>query len=260
MKFGTSNINYEMIRAIIVDDEKKSRETLYNLLVRYCKNVKVVSQANGFVNGVAEIKKHKPEVVFLDIQMPDGSGFKLLEEFEDVNFEVIFTTAYDQFAIKAIKYSTLDYLLKPIDPEDLINAVEKLEKKKFEGGTKKNVNVLLENLRENSNELRRIVLSTSEGMHVVDVVDVIRCESDDYYTKFFFTDKKMLMVSKTLKENEELLSSHNFIRPHKSHLINVRYIKKFMKNDGGYIILSDGSKIPVSRRKREQMVDIISHL
>ena len=251
---------YCMFKAVIIDDEKTSRDTMLGMLLRYCKNIEVVAEADGLNSGIEAIKKHKPHVIFLDIQMPDGSGFRLLEEIEEINFDVIFTTAYDQYAIKAIKYSALDYLLKPINPEDLITSVEKLEQKLLKGHDNSNIKFLLGSLKNPNSETKKIVLSTAEGMHIVDIDNIIRCESDDYYTKFFLKEGKMIMVSKTLKENEELLGEYNFIRPHKSHLVNLKYVKSFLKMDGGSIILTDGTYIPVSRRKKEQILNIISHL
>lgn len=248
-----------MLRVIIVDDEKASRDTLAGLLKRYCQNVEVIAQAEGYENGLEVIGKNTPDLVFLDIQMPDGSGFKLIEDLGEIKFDVIFTTAYDQYAIKAIKYSALDYLLKPVVPDDLVAAVKKAEQKKNLGQMSQNIQILLENLTQ-KNEPRKIVLSTAEKMHIVEIDDIIRCESDDYYTRFFFMDGKTLLISKTLKENEELLGEKHFIRPHKSHLVNIKYIKGFLKNDGGYIVMSDGTKVPVSRRKREYVVSTLSHL
>lgn len=249
-----------MIRGIIVEDEKHSRETLRGMLARYCKNVEVIAEADSYRSGLEIIKEHKPEVVFLDIQMPDGSGFRMLEELDDINFEIVFTTAFDQFAIKAIKYSALDYLLKPIDPDELVNAVKKVEQKLQKHQVSDNIQVLLENIRSKDKDPHKIVLSTSEKIHIIETDQILRCESDNYYTHFFLTDGRNILVSKTLKENEELLSDHNFIRPHKSHLVNVKYIKGFLKNDGGYIEMTDGSRIPVSRRKREKIIEIITHI
>lgn len=249
-----------MIRAIIVEDEKMSRETLRRMIEKYCPQVEIVSEADGYRAGAEAIRQFDPDVVFLDIQMPDGSGFRLLEEFDEVNFEVIFTTAFDQFAIKAIKFSALDYLLKPIIPQELVNAIEKVEQKRMEARKSKNIEVFLENMKNKDEGNQKIVLSTSDKIHVIQVDEIIRCESDNYYTQFFFTNGKRLIVSKTLKENEEMLSQHNFIRPHKSHLINVKYIKSFLRQEGGYIMMTDGSKIPVSRRKREKIMDVLMHL
>lgn len=248
-----------MLKAIIIDDEKTSRDALAGLIARYCKNTEVIAQADSYKTGVEVIHKNKADVVFLDIQMPDGSGFQILEDINEINFEVIFTTAYDQYAIKAIKYSALDYLLKPIVPSDLINALQKAEQKKNANEMSSNIKVLLENLKTRT-EPKKIILSTSDKIHIVDVDDIIRCESDDYYTRFFFKDGKALLISKTLKENELMLGEQHFLRPHKSHLVNIKYIKSFLKNDGGYILMADGSKIPVSRRKREKIVNVISNL
>lgn len=249
-----------MIKAVIVEDEKKSRETLSGLLKLCCKDLQVVAEADGVYSGIDIIREYVPDVVFLDIQMPDGSGFKLLEKTQDLNYEVIFTTAYDQFAIKAIKYSALDYLLKPIFPDDLINAVEKLKKKIGSKNVRDNIDVLLHNLKRPETDPPRIVLSTAEKLHVVATDDIIRCESDNYYTIFYFTNGKKLMVSKTLKENEEMLAEYNFIRPHKSHLVNLKYVTGMNKTDGGSIVMSDGSEVPVSRRKREKITEILSNL
>lgn len=249
-----------MLNAIIVEDERRSRETLSGLLKLYCKNVNIIAEADGMQSGIEAIEKHKPDVVFLDIQMPDGSGFRLLESLKDIDFDIIFTTAFDQFAIKAIKFSAIDYLLKPIFPDDLVTAVKKAEDRQDARNTRKNVEVLLENIKKPETEAPRIVLSTSERINVVKVQDILRCESDNYYTLFFFTNGNKLLVSKTLKENEELLGEYNFIRPHKSHLINVNYIKSFNKHDGGYILMTDGSRVPVSRRKKEKIIEIINNL
>jgi len=249
-----------MIRGIIVEDEKHSRETLRGMLDRYCRNVEIVAEADSYRGGLQVIREHQPEVVFLDIQMPDGSGFRMLEELEEVNFEIIFTTAFDQFAIKAIKYSALDYLLKPIDPEELVKAIKKVEAKISGQQVNQNIQVLLDNIKSRDADPHKIVLSTSEKIPIIETDQILRCESDNYYTNFFLADGKKILISKTLKENEELLSDHNFIRPHKSHLVNVKYIKGFLRSDGGYIEMTDGSRIPVSRRKREKIIEVITHM
>jgi two-component system LytT family response regulator len=248
------------MKAIIIDDEKKSRETIFFLLERYCPNVNVVAQADGYISGMAAIKETNPDVIFLDIQMPDGNGFKLLEDIGNINFDVIFTTAFDQYAIKAIKYSALDYLLKPIAPDDLKAAVDKVEKKKTGDDARTNINFLLENIKNKNTDFKKIVLSTSEGMSVVEIKNIIRCESDDCYTYFYMEDGKKVIVSKTLKEIEELLGEYNFLRPHRSHLINILHIKNYIKTDGGTVIMSDGCQVPVSRRKKDIILDIINNL
>jgi len=247
-----------MIKAVIIDDEKRSRDTLVGMIERYCPTIEVIGQADGCQAGVNKIKELSPEIVFLDIQMPDGSGFKLLEDIKEYNFEVIFTTAHDQYAIKAIRFSALDYILKPINPDDLNYAVDKYIKKQNKGQINKNIQVLLDNIKAPNVE-PKIILNTSEGIHIVKTDDIIRCESDDYYTRFYFKNDSMILISKTLKQNEELLNEYNFIRTHKSHLINIKHIKSYLRNEG-VIIMSDGSKIPVSRRKKDKIVDILSDL
>ncbi len=246
------------LKAVIVEDELRSRETLTGLLRKHCsETVEVVAEADGYRTGMEAVRTHKPDLLFLDIQMPDGSGFKLLEELDEINFEVVFTTAYDQYAIKAIRYSALDYLLKPIIPAELKLSVDKALRKKGDGTINKHIRVLLENVNDKASPSKKIILSTAEGMHVIDVKDIIRCESDDYYTRFFIRDRKPVMVSRTLKEHEELLAEYGFLRPHKSHLVNVQFIKCYVKNDGGYLLLTDGTTVPVSRRKREKIQEEI---
>jgi len=251
-----------LVKAVIIDDEKKSRNALTALLERYCPNVIILGEAAGVQTGKKLIREAKPDVIFLDIQMQDGSGFRLLESFDEVNFEIVFTTAFDQYAIKAIKYSALDYLLKPIIPDELIEAVRKVEEKKIikNANINQNIDVLLGNIKSTNAETKKIILSTAEKIHVIQVSDILRCESDNYYTNFFFTDGTKLLISKTLKENEKMLKDHNFIRPHKSHLINIAYIKGYMKNDGGFILMSDNSKVPVSRRRKELIIETINNL
>jgi two-component system, LytTR family, response regulator len=249
-----------MLRAIIVEDEKKSRETLTGFLKLFCKNIEVVAEADDVYSGIKAIEAHAPDVVFLDIQMPDGNGFMLLESLKEINFEVIFTTAYDQFAIKAIKFSALDYLLKPIYPDELKEAVKKAEERISGTHSRAGIQTLLENIKSPALDSPKIALSTFDKIHIVNVSDIVRCESDNYYTVFHFAGEKKLIVSKTLKEIEELLSGYHFIRPHKSHLVNLLYIKNFIKPDGGSITMIDGTNVPVSRRKRESIIEMLSNL
>ncbi len=249
-----------MIQAIIIDDEKTSRDALAGLLKRYCEQVEIIGEADGVESGKKILNELKPDVVFLDIQMPDGSGFKLMEEVgEKLEAQVVFTTAFDQFAIKAIKYSALDYLLKPVLVEELMACVQKVEKIKETGDGAGNMRVFIENIKQEKNNPEKIVLATSEGVYVVKISEVVRCQSNDYYTFFYFKDGKKLLVSKTLKESEELLQDKRFFRPHKSHLVNMKYIESFDKPNTT-IILNDGTRIPVSRRKRDNVVEIIRNI
>lgn len=252
-----------MVRAAIVDDENSAIEALKSLISQFITGIEIVTEASDINEAVTKIKEYNPDLVFLDIQMPGGSGFNVLEQLAPINFNVIFTTAFDQYAIQAIKYSALDYLLKPIVPSELIKAIEKHKMERLKVTMEANFRVLLDNLKQPKDapqESKKIVLSTQEGMHVVSVSDILRCESDDCYTTYYLVDKKKIMVSKTLKETEDTLSDSNFIRPHKSHLINLKYVKTLIRSDGGYIMMSDGTEIPVSRRKKEYVVDLLRHL
>ncbi|GAB4321227.1 MAG: LytTR family DNA-binding domain-containing protein [Bacteroidales bacterium] len=249
----------EKIKAVIIDDESKSRATLKNLLNLCCPEVLLAGEADSMTSGRILCEKIRPELVFLDVEMPDGTGFQMLEQINPIEFDVIFTTAYDQFAIRAFRYSAVDYLLKPIFPDDLKSAVKKVMVRKKAGIVNRGTEVLLQN-RARPGDPPKIVLTTIEKMHVVKVTDIIRCESDNYYTRFYFADSSRLLISKTLKEFEEMLRPHGFIRPHKSHLIRVDQIAEFIRKEGGMLRLQDGTIIPVSRRKKEEVLRAISDL
>lgn len=239
-----------MIKAVIIDDIPEAIQVLKSDLENYCVNIEVVGSAEGVVSGAKLIREHNPDLVFLDIQMKDGSGFDLLEILPETNFKLIFTTASDEYAVKAFKFSAVDYLLKPIDPDELMDAVSRVEDQ--DQPTER-----IDLLRENFRQPKRIALNTLEKIHIVDVDEVQRCESNINYTMFHFTDGTKLLVTKTLKEFDKLLSDHGFIRVHQSHLINTRFIKEFIKSNG-YIIMKDGTKVPVSTRKKQVLMDMIS--
>lgn len=243
------------INTVIIDDEEKSRQTLRQMLSLFCENVQIIGEAKDVRTGVELLSIVKPNLVFLDIKMPDGNGFDLLKKLEKRSFNLVFTTAYDQYAIKAFKFNAIDYLLKPIDTDELKTAVKKAENNPVTNEA--NVDNLIHNINDSKKEEQKIILSTSEGMHIIKVKNIIRCQADDYYTNFYLNDGRKIMLSKTLKENEELLAEYNFIRPHRSHLVNIAYIKKYVKSDGGYIVLADGTQIPVSRRKKDVMVEYL---
>lgn len=243
--------------AVIIDDEEKSVQTLRQMLNLFCSDVQIIGEANGVKEGLELLSEVKPDVLFLDIQMPDGSGFDLLKQLDERAFNLIFTTAFDQYALKAIKFSALDYLLKPIDADELKEAVKKVQEKTTPSAEA--VDNLLGNISQKAED-QKIVLSTAEGMHIIQVKNIIRCQADDYYTNFYLNDGRRIMISKTLKENEELLDEHHFIRPHRSHLVNMAYVKRYVKSDGGYIVLSDGTQIPVSRRKKDIVLNYLQRM
>jgi two-component system, LytTR family, response regulator len=246
-----------MIKALIIDDESNNQELISNLLKSYCEKVEVVGTANSVESGYKAIQTLKPDLVFLDIQMPDGSGFDLLKMVKAIDFKVIFVTAHQEFAIEAFKFSAIDYLLKPLAPLNLIEAVKKVEESISKDDLNLKYQTLLSNVSEPTKNKRRIVLKTMERIYSVDVMDVIRFEADGNYTKVFLTDGKKIMVSRLIKEYDELLSDVGFLRVHQSHLINTNYLFFFEKAEGN-VVMKDNSVVPVSNRKREQLMELMN--
>ncbi len=247
-----------MIRCVIVDDESKAREILVEMLKLYCNTVEVVGQAHNVNSGYEIIRQLNPDLVLLDIKMPDGSGFDLLHKFEKIDFKVIFITAHEEYAIKAFRFSALDYILKPIDPSDLISAVEKVSGIDNINDINEQFKTLKENFYNGTNsQEKRIVLKTTENIYVISIKDVIRCQSEKNYTYFYFNNRERIIVSKTLKDFDEILTDFGFMRIHRSHLINLSYIDRFDKSEGGFLIMKDGSKVDVSHRKKEKLLSYI---
>lgn len=247
-----------MIKAIIIDDIEQARITLKKDLETYAKDVQVIGEANGVVEGAKLLKTVQPDLLFLDIQMQDGSGFDLLDILKEINFKIIFITASDAHAIKAFRYAAIDYLMKPVDPDELTSALTKFKSHKINENEK--YKLLNESLKNNNKPHERLALHTQDKIHIVNINDIIRCESSINYTEFFFNGGKKLLVTKTLKDFEDLLSDQGFFRIHQSHLVNTKFIKEFVKTDGGYIIMNDGSNVPVSTRKRPGVVKMLEEL
>ncbi len=243
-----------MYKAIIVEDELHSREFLKNIVAAYCKELLIVSIAANVEEGVTAIKLHQPDIVFLDIEMQTGTGFDLLKQFQQPSFDVIFTTAYDHYAIKAIKFSAVDYLLKPIDIEELQQSVQKVIEKRKEHSGQQALQMLLKNLQSPNNADQSITLSTSDGLEFIPLKQIIRIEASGPYSHFFLKDNKKIIVSRHLKEYEMLLSDHGFFRVHNSHIINIAEVKRMVKNDGGYAIMSDNANIAISPKKRDEFM------
>ena len=242
-----------MIKALIVEDKIGSIELLKWLLKEHCPEIKQVATAMSVKEAIPLISSFQPDIVFLDIQMPNQSGFDLLNAIDNWNFEVIFTTAYNEFAIQAIRFSALDYLLKPIDAGDLVKAIERFKVKRIyaPGGEELYKNFL----RNVSSKNKRLALPGITDIKYVEVEDIIRLEADRNYTRFYFADKKEFLASKTLKEYEEMLDGCGFLRIHRTHLINSRYIKEYERD--GTLILKDDSKVEVARRKKEQFLKFL---
>jgi len=249
----------QMLRTIIIDDEQSVRKTLEKLLARNCPNVKLVAEADGVDSGIESIKKYHPDLILLDIKMNDGTGFDLLKKLEPVDFKVIFITAYDQYAIKAIKFSALDYLLKPVDPEDLIEAINKAEKLVI-NELNQQLNTLEENMLTQEKSKKKIILKTFDNIHLVKVINIVYCESHDNYTNFHLQGDKKILVSNTLKEYDEMLSEYGFFRAHKSYLINLMHIDRFEKTDGGSVVMNNEIKLPVASRKKDQLLEMLNKI
>lgn len=243
-----------MIKAIIIDDEEKSRVTLHNLITMYCPTVEVIEKCDSVNAALIAIEKQMPDLVFLDIEMPFHNGFTLLEKIKNPSFAVIFTTAYNHYAIKAIKYSALDYLLKPIDSEELMAAVSRVGSNKIKNQTTEpNYELLLANLKVKSTHAK-IAIPTFDGYQMINANDIVKCTAEDSYTHIVLTNNTKLMVSKLLKDYEDLLADFNFFRVHNSCLINLAHVVKYIKGDGGQVIMVDGSCVEVSRRKKTELL------
>ncbi len=238
-----------MKKVLIIDDENRTRSLIAKMIDSFGLDVEAIPEGENVQSGIKAIEKHQPDIVFLDIQMPDGTGFDVIRSVENKNFEVIFITAHEEFAIKAIKFSALDYLLKPVDAAELRAALEKALQVVENAGDHGQFEALNTNIQKS--EKRRLVLKTQESVHVVDLEEIIRCEADRNYTSFFLRDNKKILVSKTLKEYETLLAGHNFLRVQQSHLININFVDRYDKKNGGAVVMKDGSEVPLSPAKRD---------
>jgi two-component system, LytTR family, response regulator len=249
----------KMIKVVVVDDQEDSIEKITFLLEKYCPNVILSGVAMTGKDGIVLINGLKPDLVLLDVEMDDMTGFEMLERLENFNFQVIFTTAFDQYAVKAIRASALDYLLKPIGKDDLINALSRVktdddkEKIKVE-----QISIANQSARNKKDKVERIALSTAEGLIFKNVQDIIYCESDRNYTHIFLVQKQKLLVTKTLKEIEDILDGSDFFRIHNSNLINMAHVERYVRSDGGYVIMSNGVNVKISRDKKESFLDFFS--
>jgi len=246
-----------MITATIVDDEPDCCESLAMLLERYCPEVKVLDICFSADAAIQSINEHPPQILFLDIEMPFMNGFELLEKLGKINFELIFTTGYDQYAIKAIRFSALDYLLKPVDRQELQKAVQKAAPQN-QHPLPQQLDMLLQKLRNPAIPINKIAIPTMEGFQLLAAESIISCESEGNYTHLFLKDKRKITASRNLKEMEEQLEDYPFIRVHNSHIVNLNEVEKYIKGEGGYLIMSDGSTINVSRSRKELLLKTLS--
>lgn len=240
-----------MIRSIVIDDEEDARETLKLALKKYCPNVELLAFCETPEKGLETISNTQPDLVFLDVQMPGMSGFDLLQQLKDINFAVIFVTAYDRYAIKAIKFSALDYLLKPVDPDDLVSSIRKFEETQHTKEHTYRYQSVLSNVKNQQSNIDKLAIPTAEGIIFMETTNIIYCQADGNYTLLYLTGGRTTLVSKPLKDFESMLVDSGFSRIHHASLINMKHIQKYVKGDGGYVILTDNHNVDVSRRKKE---------
>jgi len=248
------------MRAILIDDETSARTTLKGDIQDYCPEITIVAEADGVKAGITAIREFRPDLVFLDVEMGDGTGFDILEQLAPVDFNVIFTTAHDTHAVKAFKFSAVDYLLKPVDADELVAAVKKISQVIDGKNLRLSLNALIENTKHTPKELQKIVINSNDGHYVFGINEIIRFEAERNYTKVFIEKEKPLLVAKTLKHFEDLLQGQKFERVHQSHIINIHHIKKYSPRDGGYLVLSNGDTVPVSQRKKTELLALLESL
>ena len=252
------------ITALLIDDDANLRNGMRSLLERYAPEIMIIGEADNVKSGIEAMENLQPQVVFLDIQLGDGTGFDILEDIAQKRGKstshIVFITAHEQYAVKAFRFSALDFLLKPVDPEELEKVIVKIKNVLTKNDNYAHIDLLLENIRKKVDNFKRIALSTSDGIHLFEISDIIRCESEDNYTKFYIKNNKPILISKTLKEYEEMLTEHGFERIHQSHLINLSYLKSYIKKDGGYVVMADNSNLPISQRKKERMQEVLKNL
>ncbi|RZJ73685.1 LytTR family DNA-binding domain-containing protein [Flavobacterium sp.] len=253
-----------MITAILIEDDKHLREGLKALIERYTDDIAIIGEADSVKAGIEAVQELKPQVIFLDIHLGDGTGFDMLEKLAEksgkIKAHIVFITAHEQYAVKAFKFSALDFILKPVDFEELQTTISKIKDAVRHNNSFEHIDLLLENIRKKVDNFKRIALSTSDGIHLFEVSDIIRCEAKVNYTQFYIKNHKPVLIAKTLKEYDELLSEHGFERIHQSHLINLAYLKSYIKSDGGYVVMSDNSNIPIAQSKKDKLQELIKAL
>ena len=245
-----------MLKAILIDDEPHCLETLSILLKEYCPEVHIAAQCRSAKEGWGAIKKNKPDLVFLDIEMPDMNGFELLEQFYEIPFAIIFTTSYDQYAIKAIRFSALDYLLKPIEPKELVGAVKKVQEKRHLPLAEQ-FHLLLKKVQNKDFQFNKMAVPTLEGFELIPANHIIRCEAADNYTHLVLNNQTKIIACRTLKEIEEQLHDFSFfLRVHHSHIVNLNEVTKYVRGEGGYLVMSDGCAVNVSRSRKDALLNL----
>lgn len=247
------------MKILLVDNEKEIRELLKDMIRAVCKEPYVTEEADGVASALQKINQFQPDLVFLDVEMGDGTGFDLMQQIQDPRFQLVFTTAHNQYAIQAFKYSAIDYLLKPIDIRELENSIRKAASHIARNNLSRQLEVLMEQLNNKEISGRQIVLKDSEASYFVKVSDILYCEAEGSYTKFYFAQDKPIVISKNLSTYEEILGHHGFLRTHHSYLVNPHHIKMYDKTDGGTLILDSGHTVPVSHRKKDHILQLLEN-
>jgi two-component system, LytTR family, response regulator len=249
------------MKAILVDDEKDSLKILEALIKKCAPEVEVIASCYDATDATSKIKKLKPDIVFLDVEMRGLTGFDLLAQISAKDFEVIFTTSHERFALKALKAGAIDYLVKPVQAEDLQQAIKKVQAKQMHtSSSQQQLEMLMNYFKPQKPKVRRVALTASDHLVFVDTNDIVYCESDSNYTTFFLTKGDKVVISKTLKDVEEILEGDDFFRIHASYLINMKHVSKFTRGDGGYVVMSNNQQLTVSRKKKDEFFEMFSKL
>ena len=248
------------METLIVEDEDFSYQALEDIIKQYAPQLKIVGRANSVAQAMEYIAQFNPELAFMDIDLPDGTGFDIIQRLKPIDFSVIFVTAYNQFALQAFRFSATDYLLKPIDTEEFKEAIEKVSSSRRQEYLDLKMDVLLANLQAQMSDGKRIVLKTMEDIFIVPLKEIVCIQSDGSYSHFFLISGKRITVSSHLKKYEDPLLDQGFFRPHSSYLVNLAHVERFHKPEGGLLIMKDGSSIPVSNRKKEELIKILQSL
>lgn len=247
-----------MLNTVLIEDSDDAAEKLSFLLTRYCADkINLLVHAPSGAEGIAAIRTHRPELVFLDIELGDMTAFEMLERIDPVDFQVIFTTSFDHYAIKAIRYSAVDYLQKPVGREELLAAIQRAESNPARLA-REQINHLTQNVHAKSQLPDKIALTTTDGLVFKKITDIIRCESERMYTNVYMSNHEKIMVSKPMGQLEDILSAHEFFRVHNSHLINMHHIRQYVRTDGGYVVMEDGASVSVARNRKEDFLDMFS--
>ncbi len=249
-----------MIKTYIIEDEKPTQDAILEILKLNCHDIDVVGISDNVTDAEREIIECKPDLLLADINISGGTSFDVLERLGEVNFKIIFITAFEEYAIKAIKMAAIDFIVKPIDPFELIEAMKKASQSIEKENTQLMLQTLMVNLRSSERKFEQIVLKTAESIYLVNVREIIHLEADGAYTTFFFNDGRKILVSKVIKEYDELLSESGFLRVHQSHVVNLGYIDRFEKNDGGYLVMKNNAIVPVSFRKKETLLTMLEQI